>query len=101
MEDSKRNILILGKKLGMTQLYYDTGTLLPVTVVQVYSGRVVGIRTIPCDGYSAVVLEFSDKNSRRGGIKELRVDDVERYKVGDEVSLDRFSKNDLVDVDDS
>ena len=92
---------LVGKKIGMTQVYADDGERIPVTVIQAGPCYVVGVRTTEKDGYSALVLGFDDKPQRlanraligqlkEAGVKPLRVmrefrlpaDEVAKYKVG-------------------
>jgi large subunit ribosomal protein L3 len=92
---------LVGKKIGMTQVYADDGERIPVTVIQAGPCYVVGVRTVEKDGYSALVLGFDDKPQRlanraqlgqlkEAGVKPLRVlrefrlpaDEVAKYKVG-------------------
>lgn len=106
---------ILGKKLGMTQIFTEAGKLLPVTVVEVTPNVVVQSKTVDSDGYNAVQLGFGTvkdkhKNSPMKGhfaqagvkpvkfIRELRLKDVPEYKAGDVISVDIFSAGELVDV---
>jgi large subunit ribosomal protein L3 len=95
------NIGLLGKKIGMTQVFADDGEAVPVTVIQAGPCHVVGVRTVERDGYSAIVLGFDEKPARlankpelgavknNGGkpqrfIREIRLDakDVASYQVG-------------------
>jgi large subunit ribosomal protein L3 len=95
------HIGLLGKKIGMTQVFGNDGEAVPVTVIQAGPCHVVGTRTMERDGYSALVLGFDEKPTRlankaelgavkhEGGkpqrfIRELRLDakEVEKYTVG-------------------
>jgi large subunit ribosomal protein L3 len=107
---------LLGKKIGMTQVFADDGERVPVTVIQVGPCFVVGKRTADRDGYSALVLGFDEKPVRlvnrpeaglfKDGLKpqrfvrELRLDPatVEQYSVGQEIKADVFGDNAAVDV---
>ena len=115
---------ILGKKLGMTQIFDEKGTVIPVTVVQAGPCRVTQIRTKEKDGYEAVQLGFDEtsrlnkpqlghqkdlvrtveegKRSKTFGLKhlrEVRTSDTSPYTVGDTVSADQlFNNGDVVDV---
>ena len=106
---------ILGKKLGMTQIFTEAGKLLPVTVVEVTPNIVVQSKTVDSDGYNAVQLGFGTAKDKhitspmkghfaRAGVKpvkfirELRLKDVPEYKAGDVISVDIFSAGELVDV---
>jgi large subunit ribosomal protein L3 len=108
---------LIGKKIGMTQVFNDEGNLVPVTVIDVNSCQVVGKRTPEKDQYSAVTLGFGEvrakslthaqqgffkKNSAplRRHLKEFRVtpEDAAKFNVGDAVKADLFTKGQLVDV---
>src|SRR5438128_11576005 len=110
---------LLGKKLGMTQVFADDGEAVPVTVIQAGPCQVVGTRTEERDGYSALVLGFEEKPLRLankpelgmakafGGkpvrfIRELRLpaDEVAKYQVGQVIGpKDVFADNTAVDVE--
>ncbi|MDR2779077.1 MAG: 50S ribosomal protein L3 [Puniceicoccales bacterium] len=107
MKDKKRNILMIGKKAGMTQLYNAVGALVPVTVVEMCKTFVADVRTLDSDGYSAVQFGFVGKKAKETDgkvlphfdtLKELRIDDVNLYEVGTSVPVDEFVKGELVDV---
>jgi large subunit ribosomal protein L3 len=104
---------ILGRKLGMTQVFDDGGRAVPVTVIEAGPCRVAQIRTPERDGYSAVQLAF--QRARRptkpaaghaaaAGIDparhlaELRLDEVGDRALGDEIKADVFEPGELVDV---
>lgn len=106
---------IIGKKIGMTQVFDDKGNLVPVTVVEAGPCIVTGIRTSEKDGYSAVQLGFGDiaekklikaqtgffkKNNitPKKVLKEIRVDDISSFSVGQEIKVDAFKAGDYVDV---
>jgi large subunit ribosomal protein L3 len=106
---------ILGRKLGMTQVWDDENRVVPVTVIQAGPCRVVQLKTPERDGYSAVQLAFGETKASRltkpelGHLKtadvepsrhlvELRVDDVSSFEVGQVVRADVFSAGDRIDV---
>ncbi|MDR1701312.1 MAG: 50S ribosomal protein L3 [Sporomusaceae bacterium] len=106
---------ILGKKLGMTQIFADNGKLLPVTVVEVTPNVVIQIKTSENDGYNAVQLGFGaikDKkvtSPMKGHfakanvkavryIRELRAVEPSEYTVGQEIKADIFAAGELIDV---
>lgn len=108
---------LIGKKIGMTQVFTEDGNVVPVTVIDVSSCLVVGKRTPEKDQYSAVVLGFGEaKESRlnkarlgffkklgatpRQHVKEFRVsaEEAATLNVGDAVKPDLFAKGQLVDV---
>ncbi len=110
---------LLGKKLGMTQVFADDGESIPVTVIQTGPNIVIGTRTQERDGYSAVVLGFDEKPVRlankpelgmikESGIKPMRfireirlsAEEVAKFTVGQAVQAgDVFGVNDPVDVE--
>lgn len=105
---------ILGKKVGMTQVFTENGELVPVTVVEVGTNVVLQVKTVENDGYNAIQLGFDDqravnvnkpakghadkaKAAPKRFVREIR--DVQGdYKVGDEVKADLFEAGDIVDV---
>lgn len=102
---------ILGRKLGMTQVFREDGTAVPVTVIEAGPCTVVQVRTEECDGYAAVQLGFGARkrvNSPLKGhmkglgqfryLREFRVDDIGQWEVGKKVGCDIFQEGDLVDV---
>jgi large subunit ribosomal protein L3 len=106
---------IIGKKVGMIQVFDDKGNLLPVTVVEAGPCVVTGVRTAEKDGYTAVQLGFDDakeknlnkaelglfkKNniSPKKVVKEFRVSDVAEFSVGQRIKADVFKAGDYVDV---
>ena len=106
---------IYGKKLGMTQIYDQDGLVIPVTVVEVEPCLVVRKKTVETDGYNALVVatgkvrekhmnkpikgQFDKvKLSYRKYVRELRLDNIDGYNVGDEIKADIFEAGELVDV---
>lgn len=109
---------LIGKKVGMTQVFNDEGNVVPVTVIDISSCEVVGHRTPENDKYSAVILGFKDAKEKhltkaqvghfkKAGtkakriIREFRVDAAElaNFKIGEPVKADAlFKKGELVDV---
>jgi large subunit ribosomal protein L3 len=110
---------LLGKKIGMTQVFADDGECVPCTVIQTGPNQVIGTRTVERDGYSALVLGFDEKPLRlankpelgqvkeAGGkpqrfIREIRLDaaEVEKFKVGQVLGpKDVFADGIPVDVE--
>ena len=105
---------ILGKKVGMTQVFTENGELVPVTVVEVGTNVVLQVKTVENDGYNAIQLGFDDqravnvnkpakghadkaKTAPKRFVREIR-DVPGDYKVGDEVKADLFEAGDIVDV---
>ena len=106
---------ILGRKIGMTQVFDQDGKLTPVTVVEVTSNVVTQVKTTENDGYEAIQLAFDDKREKLAtkaslGItskanttpkrffKEIRGVDINNYQLGDEVKADIFEVGEMVDV---
>lgn len=106
---------LLGKKLGMTQIYSEDGDVIPVTVVQMGPCYVLQIKTEETDGYSAVQIGFIDKkkksatNSEIGHskkaniepkriVKEVSSESLAEVKLGQELTVDIFEENSVVDV---
>jgi len=106
---------ILGRKLGMTQVWDDENRVIPVTVIQAGPCHVAQLKTPERDGYAAVQLAFGETKPARlnkpelghlekGGVRaskhlvELRVDDLADFAVGQTIVVDVFAKGDRVDV---
>lgn len=106
---------ILGKKVGMTQVFNDKGQVVPVTVVLAGPCTIVQKKTAASDGYNAIQVGFDLKREKlvnkplkghfaKGSIKpvrflrELRFENVDDYQVGQEIKADVFSVGDKVDV---
>ena len=109
------NKAIIGKKLGMTQIFSADGKVIPVTVVEAGPCPVVQIKTVEKDGYEAVKLGFGEvKESalnkpeagqfKKAGVapqkvlKEFRLENVSAYEMGQTVTVDTFKEGDKVDV---
>ena len=106
---------IIGKKVGMTQIFDETGKVIPVTVVEAGPCVVTQKKTVETDGYEAVQLGFEDvKESKltkpeaghlkKAGVeakrhlKEFRLEDTASMNVGDVVKADTFTAGDGIDV---
>ncbi len=106
---------IIGKKVGMTQIFDEKGKVIPVTVIEAGPCVVTQKKTAENDGYDAVQVGFGDQKPQRltkplkghfdkGGVapkktlKELRLDDVSALNVGDLIKADTFAEGDHVDV---
>ena len=105
---------ILGKKLGMTQIFTEAGNVVPVTVVEAGPVVVTQIKTTEKEGYNAVQVGFQDakekylKKSQKGHLaaanvlkkhlKEFRMDSVEEFTVGQEIKADIFAAGEIIDV---
>ena len=109
------NKAIIGKKLGMTQIFSADGKVIPVTVVEAGPCPVVQIKTCDHDGYQAIKLGFDEVKEaalnkpeagqfKKAGVacqrvlKEFRVSDISSYEVGKSVTVDTFKDGDKVDV---
>ena len=98
---------IIGKKVGMTQIFDETGKVIPVTVIEAGPCVVAQVKSNETDGYNAVQLGFGDvKESKvnkpvKGHFAKSKLalmDSVEDVKVGDELKADVFAKGDKVDI---
>ena len=105
---------ILGKKVGMTQIFSEAGTLIPVTVIEVTPNVVLQKKTVETDGYAAVQLGYQDivKNANKPAtghaqkantapkrfVKEIAGEEMLAFEVGQEVKGNIFTVGELVDV---
>ena len=106
---------ILGRKLGMTQIFTEEGRVVPVTVVESGNNFVLRSKTVESDGYNAVQIGFGDIKEKnvtkplkgqfeKAGVKavrfirEMRLAAPSEYNVGDTIGVDLFAEGDLVDV---
>ena len=106
---------IIGKKIGMTQIFDKEGKVIPVTVIEAGPCVVAQVKTVESDGYNAVQLGFGEvKESKvnkpdaghfkkaqiepKKHLREFRVENVEEYKAGDNIYADVFAEGDRVDV---
>lgn len=106
---------IIGKKLGMTQVFTPEGVVIPVTVVEAGPCPVVQIKNNEKDGYNAVVVAFDKQKAQRVNkpmtgafkkagvdtyriVKELKFENANEYTLGQEVKVDIFAEGDKVDV---
>lgn len=106
---------ILGRKIGMTQVFADNGNLIPVTVVEAAANVVLQKKSVESDGYVAVQVGFEDKREKLANkpekghvakantapkrfVREFRGDDLAGYEVGQEVKVEIFTAGDVVDV---
>ena len=106
---------ILGRKLGMTQIFTEEGRVVPVTVVESGNNFVLRSKTVESDGYNAVQIGFGDIKEKnvtkplkgqfeKAGVKavrfirEMRLAAPSEYNVGDTIGVDIFAEGDLVDV---
>ncbi|QTJ49373.1 50S ribosomal protein L3 [Dolosigranulum pigrum] len=106
---------ILGKKVGMTQVFTESGELVPVTVIEAKPNVVLQVKTVETDGYNAVQLGFDDKRnvlsnqpeqghvkkadtSPKRFIREIRDAELGDVEVGSEITVETFKQGDIIDV---
>ncbi|HSH36139.1 50S ribosomal protein L3 [Schnuerera sp.] len=106
---------ILGKKIGMTQVFDEDGAVIPVTVVEAGPLKVIQKKTIENDGYNAIQVGFEEKKENRVNkplkghfdkaeveykryVKEFIVENVEEFEIGQEIKTDVFQVGDKIDV---
>jgi large subunit ribosomal protein L3 len=106
---------ILGKKIGMTQVFAENGDSIPVTVIEASPNVILQKKTIENDGYESIQLGFDDQKKNRSNkpdtghaskantapkrfVQEIRDIDMSIYEVGQEVKVDTFTVGDVVDV---
>ena len=110
---------ILGKKIGMTQVFVSDGRLVPVTVVEAGPCTVTMVKTCATDGYEAIQVGFGELSEQRAkkllnkpelghfakagvaparNLREFRMDDISGYSVGDTIKCDVFAEGDKIDV---
>lgn len=109
------NKAIIGRKVGMTQMFTADGKMLPITVVEAGPCPVVQVKTVEKDGYAALKLGFIETKEqalnkpelgqfKKAGVKphkvlkEVKVDDAESFSVGDVLKADVFAAGDKVDI---
>ncbi|MFR7545533.1 MAG: 50S ribosomal protein L3 [Clostridia bacterium] len=106
---------LIGKKVGMTQIFDEKGMIIPVTVIEAGPCVVSQVKTVETDGYNAVQLGFGEVKSHKVNkpkaghfakanveakkhLREFRLEDVSNVKVGDEVKADTFEQGEKIDV---
>jgi large subunit ribosomal protein L3 len=106
---------IIGRKLGMTQIFGENGVVVPVTVIEAGPCTVVQVKTVETDGYDAVKLGFGEVKDKKINkplkgeftklkltpkkyLREFRLSDVSNIEVGTELKADIFSAGDIVDI---
>lgn len=107
---------LIGKKIGMTQVYDAQNVLVPVTVVEAGPCNVVQVKTVENDGYNAVQLGFSQKkvkntskaelqHAKKAGLEqaprvlsEVRLAEASKLKAGDVVTVEAFKEGEIVDI---
>ena len=106
---------IIGKKIGMTQIFDESGKVIPVTVVEAGPCMVIQKKTVENDGYDAIQVGFGDVKPQRLSkpakghfakadvapkkvLREFRMDDCSGYNVGDVIKADTFACGDMIDA---
>ena len=106
---------IIGKKLGMTQIFDEKGNVIPVTLIEAGPCAVAQVKTVENDGYNALQLAFEDAKKKnvnkaqlghfekakltpKRHLKEFRLKDVAGYEVGSVVTVDTFAAGEKVDI---
>lgn len=106
---------MIGRKIGMTQIFQEDGSVIPVTVLEAGPIVVTQKKTVESDGYNAIQVGFAKIKEQRMNkpmkghfnkanlelkkyLKEFRVDNVEEFEIGQEIKADAFAAGDLVDV---
>ena len=107
--------MIMGKKIGMTQIFTEEGVMIPVTVIEAGPNRVVQIKTKDTDGYDAVQVGFQDLKESRANkptkghfakwesplkkyLAEIRLDEGDAYEPGQEITVADFEEGKKIDV---
>ena len=106
---------MMGRKVGMTQIFQEDGSVIPVTVVEAGPLVVAQKKTVETDGYNAIQVGFANIKEHRMNkpmkghftkanlelkkyLKEFRVDNVDEFEIGQEIKADTFAIGDMVDV---
>ena len=106
---------IIGKKIGMTQIFDENGLVIPVTVIEAGPCTVAQVKTTETDGYNAIQLGFGEVKAKhinkpemghfakskleaKKHLREFRLDDISNIKVGDEIKADIFQAGEKVDI---
>ena len=106
---------IIGKKLGMTQVFTDDGRVQPVTVIEAGPCYVTQIKTVETDGYNSVQVAYGEIKAKnvnkcqtgafkKAGVepkrimKEFKYNDIAKFAIGQEIKADMFAEGDVVDV---
>src|SRR5690625_2410910 len=106
---------ILGRKIGMTQVFSETGEVVPVTVIQAEPNVVLQKKTLENDGYEAIQIGYLDQKDSRANkaekghaakveanpkryVREIRTTSIDEYETGQEITVDVFQAGDIIDV---
>ena len=109
------NKTIIGRKIGMTQVFDEVGTVITVTVIEAGPCTVVQVKTVETDGYNSIQLGFGEVKEKRMNkpakghfkkskldlkkhLREFRTEEISEVKVGDEIKLDVFEAGEKVDI---
>lgn len=88
---------LLGRKLGMTRIFQDDGSVIPVTLISCPPSTVTQVKTVVTDGYPAIVLGFDAlkkprKTKKYRALREFRVEKPEEYKQGDQITVEKLKE---------
>ncbi|MBN9288517.1 MAG: 50S ribosomal protein L3 [Gammaproteobacteria bacterium 39-13] len=106
---------LIGRKLGMSRIFTETGNTIPVTVIEVLPNRITQVKTQEKEGYNAIQITTGTKRASRvnkpsaghfakagleagRGLWEFRIDDAENYSIGQDITVDLFQVGQRVDV---
>lgn len=106
---------MIGRKIGMTQIFKEDGSIVPVTVVEAGPLVVIQKKTVETDGYNAIQVGFADIKEKRMNkpakghfdkanveykkyLKEFRIENPDEYEIGQEIKADVFAEGDMIDV---
>ncbi|MCD8204102.1 MAG: 50S ribosomal protein L3, partial [Coprobacillus sp.] len=106
---------IIGRKMGMTEVFAEDGTMYPVTVIEVLPNIVTQVKTVETDGYDAIQVGYEEIKEARANrpekgiakkagtvpheaLRELKGDEMMHYQLGDAITCDIFKAGDVVDV---
>lgn len=106
---------ILGRKIGMTQVFAENGDLIPVTVIEATPNVVLQKKAVDTDGYESIQIGFEDKREKLANkpskghaakaetapkrfVREIRGVELGEYEIGQEVKVDIFAEGDVIDV---
>jgi len=106
---------ILGRKIGMTQIFSENGEVVPVTVIQAEPNVILQKKTVESDGYEAIQIGFLDQKESRATkaeqghaakveanpkryVREIRTTKIDEYEAGQEITVDVFQSGDKIDV---
>ena len=113
--EQKMAIGLIGRKLGMSRIFTETGNTIPVTVIEVLPNRITQVKTQEKEGYNAIQITTGTKRASRvnkpsaghfakagleagRGLWEFRIDDAENYSIGQDITVDLFQVGQRVDV---